>query len=163
MKNGRRNFLRLAGLGAATSLAGCDTTTATGKEVESVQSVNWQADPRWRAVRYGAWKGPGVAEGKSPMDSILLKDYAPLSTLVTEKTLIPTARFPVIDVHVHHYYPDRDKDADPETALANWVTIQREVAVEKSVVLTGATGQRFETIAKRYLTNHAEQFQVLRY
>ena len=38
------------------------------------------------------------------MDSILLKDYAPKSSLVVAETRVPRALFPVIDVHSHAYF-----------------------------------------------------------
>lgn len=43
-------------------------------------------------MKYGVYVGPG------PMDSILLKDYAPESTLVVPQAPLTKARFPVIDV-----------------------------------------------------------------
>ena len=31
-----------------------------------------------------------------------VEDYSPLSTLVADENLVPSAKFPVIDVHSHH-------------------------------------------------------------
>ncbi len=43
----------------------------------------------------------GVQVQPGPMDSVLVKDYAPESSLVVPQTKIDKARFPVIDVHTH--------------------------------------------------------------
>jgi hypothetical protein len=43
--------------------------------------------------------GINVKEG--PMDTLLLKDYAPVCSLVVPRTPVAKARYPVIDVHSH--------------------------------------------------------------
>ena len=43
----------------------------------------------------------GVRVQSGPMDSILVKDYAPGSSLVVPETKVEKARFPVIDIHTH--------------------------------------------------------------
>lgn len=43
----------------------------------------------------------GVRVQAGPMDSILLKDYAPASSLVASQTRVPRARFAVVDAHTH--------------------------------------------------------------
>ncbi len=46
-------------------------------------------------VKYGVTVQPG------PMDTLLLKDYAPASSLVVPRTQVAKARYSVIDVHTH--------------------------------------------------------------
>ena len=46
-------------------------------------------------VKYGIRVQPG------PMDTVLLKDYAPESSVVVPETKVDKARFAVIDVHAH--------------------------------------------------------------
>lgn len=160
MKRNRRSFLKLAGLGAAgsTLLPGCSERNNTGDLRGSAEN-NWQSNAHWREIKYGAWKGPGVPEGSSKMDGVRLKDYAPTSSLVRKETHIARAKYPVIDVHVHHY-PARAKNKKVEDALAEWVQTQSEVGIEKSVVLTGATGEDFDKLAELYLGRHPDHFQL---
>jgi len=165
MKNNRRNFLKLAGISAAgaTVLPGCNSGSAANDEEKIKEagssSANWTSDPEWRKVKYGAWSGPGVPDGPGPMDSVLLKDYAPRSSVVNEQTLVSKARFAVIDVHVHNY-PGRSEEKDPKPALAEWVRTQRDAGISKSVVLTGATGDEFDRLAGLYLDAFPDQFQL---
>jgi predicted TIM-barrel fold metal-dependent hydrolase len=82
----------------------------------------------------------GVQVQPGPMDSILLKDYAPASSLVVPETHIAKARVPVIDVHTH------TGQASIRTAqdVAAWVKTMDEVGIETSIVFTGATGEQFD-------------------
>jgi predicted TIM-barrel fold metal-dependent hydrolase len=163
MKKNRRDFLKHAGIaGLSVAGAGLLPSCSSGVENKAISlenQKNWRSDPEWRKVKYGAWSGPGVPDGPGPMDDVLLKDYAPKSTLITQETFIPKAKFPVIDVHVHHY-PDRAEDKSPEEALADWVKTQDETGVEKSVVLTVATGDEFDKLAEMYLGKYPDRFQL---
>jgi len=127
--------------------------------VSSVRSAqpadnSLQSDPAWNEARYGAWGGPGVNPVPGPMDSILLKDYAPASSLVTTETLVPKAKFPVIDVHTHA------NNARTVEEVADWVRTMDQVGVEISVVLTGATGGAFDRLVDLYLTKYPTRFQL---
>jgi len=82
----------------------------------------------------------GVTVQPGPMDSILLKDYAPESSLVVPETRIARARFPVIDVHTHSSQSHIKTAAD----VADWVKTMDEVGVETTIVFTGATGDAFD-------------------
>ncbi len=88
-----------------------------------------------------------------PMDSILLKDYNPDSSLVVPQTAVPTARYPVIDVHAHVY-------ARTPAEVAEWVRVMDEVGIEMSVILTGATGERFDKLVDLYLKPYPKRFQL---
>ncbi|HEU5145688.1 MAG TPA: amidohydrolase family protein [Chryseosolibacter sp.] len=165
MKNNRRNFLKAAGITAAGAalIPGCNANTAA----DAVKTAgtgdkpteNWKSNPEWRQIKYGAWSGPGVPDGPGPMDSVLLKDYAPRSSVVGQKTFLPKAKFPVIDVHVHNY-PGRAEGKDPVKALTEWVQTQRDAGITTSVVLTSATGNEFDELVKLYLDNFPDQFQL---
>lgn len=163
MKKNRRDFLKLAGMSAAGAsiLPGCNSGSAAGGATEEVKTANknWNSDPEWREVKYGGWSGPGVPEGPGPMDSVLLKDYAPKSSVVGQKTFLPKARYSTIDVHVHNY-PGRADEKKTEVALAEWVNTQREAGIDTSVVLTGATGDEFDKLAEMYLGSFPDQFQL---
>ena len=106
MKNNRRGFLKkasLLGLGASgmTYVQGCGPKNQ--EVIPTPTAKEWASDPEWLKVKYGAWSGPGVPVGPGPMDDVLVKDYAPKSTIIAEETFIPKAKFSVIDAHVHHY------------------------------------------------------------
>lgn len=164
MKTNRKDFLKLAGMGGlsaagTTILPACSLDT--DKKIRSNRSNNkdWRTDPEWRAVKYGVWGGPGVPAGPGPMDSVLLRDYAPRSSVVTQETFIPKAKYPVIDVHVHNY-PERVQGKTREAALADWVKTQEEVGIEISVILTGATGAEFDRLVEMYLEPYPDRFQL---
>src|SRR5205085_3587565 len=56
--------------------------------------AGYYADPEWMKTKYGGWGGPGVNGGAGPMDTILLKDWAPKSSAVLPETAVPKARYP---------------------------------------------------------------------
>ena len=114
---------------------------------------NWAEDAEWQQVRYGDWGGPGVSSRPGPMDTILLKDYAPKSSLVVPVTFVPKAKYPAIDVHTHVY-------ARTPEEVDEWVRTMDEVGIEMTVVLTGATGARFDQLVDLYLKKHPTRFQL---
>src|SRR5699024_10289774 len=139
----RRSFLKYVGLTGLTTTAGVSLLPACRSEIVSKNGSDvkdWQTDAEWRQVKYGPWNGPGVPSGPGPMDDVLLKDYAPRSTVVSKETFVPEARYPVIDVHIHNY-PAREEGGSTGEHLSRWVKTMDEVGVETSVVLTGATGE----------------------
>ena len=84
---------------------------------------------------------PTAAE--STPDKILLKDYKPRSIFKIPETRVEKARYPVIDVHSHDYGPTA-ADAD------RWVNTMDAVGVEKTIILSGSTGARFDAAITRY-------------
>src|SRR5690349_20360684 len=103
-----------------------------------------------QTTKYGVTVQPG------PMDSILLKDYAPESSLVVPQTRVAKARFPVIDVHSHS---DQSHIKTPQD-VDDWVRTMDEVGIEMSVVFTGAIGAEFDRQAELFLSRHPNRFQV---
>jgi predicted TIM-barrel fold metal-dependent hydrolase len=85
-------------------------------------------------------------------DRILLQDYRPRVIHHVPRTTITQARFPVIDVHSHPY---------PKTAeqLEQWVRTMDDVGIEKTVIMTGATGKRFDELLAQYQP-HRDRFSV---
>jgi len=98
----------------------------------------------------------GVRVQAGPMDSILLKDYAPASSLVVPETRVPKARLPVIDVHTHSSMSNIKTPAD----VAAWVRTMDEVGIETSVVFTGAIGAAFDRQVDLFLKAYPGRFQV---
>lgn len=161
-KTNRRKFLQrlsAAGLSAAggTAMLVSCTQKRSAEPVDSTK--DWSSDPGWRAAKYGSWKGPGVPEGSGPMDAVLLKDYAPKSSLVTQETFVPKSKYTVVDVHAHDY-PGRMEDKAFAAVLDEWVRVQEEVGVAVSVILTGATGANFDKLVKHYLEPYPGRFQL---
>jgi predicted TIM-barrel fold metal-dependent hydrolase len=85
-------------------------------------------------------------------DQLLLKDYRPKSIFKLPETRPQKARYPAIDVHSHDY-------ARSPEAIARWVKTMDEVGVQKTVILSGATGQKFDEILARY-SRHPGRFEV---
>ena len=101
----RRDFIKKGALGltvglTAGSIGSCQSPNPAAETSKKIQK-NWQTDPEWIKIKYGDWGGPGVFAETGPMDKILLKDHAPKSSVVTTKTFLPKAKYPVIDAHVH--------------------------------------------------------------
>jgi uncharacterized protein len=141
----RRDFIRKSVMGLTGGLAlggfSIGKKSYASPQIENTKLLkNWNNDPRWIKMKYGDWGGPGVPTNPGPMDTILLKDYAPRSSVVADETFVPKAIYPAIDAHVHHYVAKT-----PEN-IAGWVRTMDEVGIEKSLVLTGATGKEFDTL-----------------
>jgi predicted TIM-barrel fold metal-dependent hydrolase len=87
------------------------------------------------------------------MDTILLKDWAPKTSVVVQETSVPKARYAVIDVHAH-------VNARTPEEVAAWVKTMDEVGIEMTVVLTGATGAEFDKLVDLYLKPYPNRFQL---
>jgi uncharacterized protein len=140
----RRNFIKksILGLTAGVVTGGMSLNakpTNLLSVANSAAQKDWHTDPEWSKIKYGGWGGPGVSAGPGPMDSILVKDYAPRSSVVTKETFVPKAKYPVIDSHVHVVGRTPDEVAD-------WVRTMDEVGMETSLVLTGAIGEEFDAL-----------------
>src|ERR1700733_12231658 len=86
-------------------------------------------------------------QAKSAMDSVLLKDWTPDSSLVVPVTDIPKARYPAIDVHIHVGRSGTGlSGGDTAESLAAWTSVMDLVGVEKLIVLTEATGTEFDRL-----------------
>jgi uncharacterized protein len=81
-------------------------------------------------------------EEPSP-ETILLKDYRPRSLYKIPVTQVFKAKFPIIDMHSHAY-------AKTPEEIAEWVRNMDEVGIHKTVVLTDATGQKFDDVRRAY-------------
>jgi len=92
----------------------------------------------------------GVAQTNP--DEILLKNYKPRSIFKIPETRVEKARYPIIDVHSHDY---ARTDADVE----RWVRTMDEVNLERTIILSGATGARFDAVTAKY-GKHPKRFTV---
>ncbi len=90
---------------------------------------------------------PPRPEGPISPDKLLLRDYRPRSIYKIPETKITRAKYPVIDCHTHPY-------ARTAAEVDQWVKNMDAVGLEKGVVMTMATGERFKEIQKRFLPHH---------
>ena len=153
----RRDFFRKSLVGTAgIALSGmafnCKSpdSSSTSANHGPLQK-DWHTDPEWSKIKYGEWGGPGVSAGPGPMDTILLKDYAPRSSVITTETFLPKARYPAIDCHIHVV-------ANTPGEVADWVKTMDEVGIDKSIVLTQVTGAAFDALVELFLKTHPDRF-----
>ena len=92
-----------------------------------------------------------VVNAQNP-DSLLLKDYDPRSVYNIPETHITRAEYPVIDVHSHDY-------AANEEEIDQWVHNMDAAGIEKSIILTKATGKKFDSIVKKY-SEYPDRFDI---
>jgi predicted TIM-barrel fold metal-dependent hydrolase len=83
---------------------------------------------------------------------ILLKDYRPVSINKIPAHQVEKARYPAIDMHTHVYAKD-------EETIKKWIKAMDACGIEKSVVFTGATGARFDSIYNLY-SKHLDRFEI---
>lgn len=85
-------------------------------------------------------------------EKILLKDFRPVSRYKIPRTKVSKARHPAIDVHGHDY-------AKTEADVAQWVKTLDSVGLEKVIVMTMATGKKFDDLVAKY-RQYPDRFQV---
>jgi len=85
------------------------------------------------------------------MDTLLLKDYAPRSSVVTKETFVPKGKYPVIDSHVHVV-------GRSPAEIAEWVRTMDEIGMQTSIVLTGATGNAFDALVESLPKAYPDRF-----
>jgi len=92
-----------------------------------------------------------IALGQTP-EEILLKDYKPRSIFKISETRVEKARHPAIDVHSHDYAPS-------EAEVERWVKTMDAVGLEQTIILSGRTGARFDSVVARY-GKHPRRFRI---
>ena len=84
------------------------------------------------------------------VNNLKLKDYRPVSIYKTPQTDIKKAKYPAIDVHSHD---NKNSDVD------KWVNLMNETGVEKKIILSYATGARFDSIVAKY-ARYKDRFEI---
>jgi uncharacterized protein len=133
----RRSFLQWVNL--AGLAAGLPITSASSSAAEDSKSGS-AVSPAKKA-----------ASGSSP-ETLLLKDYRPKSIYKIPVTQIAQAKFPIIDMHSHPY-------AKTAKEIDAWVGTMDDVGVEKTIILTMATGAEFDEIGRKYW-KYPERFEM---
>jgi predicted TIM-barrel fold metal-dependent hydrolase len=86
------------------------------------------------------------------VDTLKLKNYRPVSIYKTPQTKIVKGRYPVIDFHAH------DDDKTP-AEIEQWVKTMDSANIAKTIVLSYATGARFDSIIAKY-ARYNDRFEV---
>jgi predicted TIM-barrel fold metal-dependent hydrolase len=95
-----------------------------------------------------------MATGVQAQDpnSLRLKDYRPKSIYKIPVTKVTKAKYPAIDIHSHPY-------ARTGTEVKEWLKNMDEAGIEKTIILTMATGQKFDSLYNVYST-YGNRFEV---
>jgi predicted TIM-barrel fold metal-dependent hydrolase len=81
-----------------------------------------------------------------------LKDFRPQAIFKIPITQIKKAKFAAIDMHSHVF-------AKTSEEVAKWVKTMDEAGIEKTIVLTGATGSRFDSLYTVY-SKYPKRFEL---
>ena len=86
------------------------------------------------------------------INDLKLKDFRPVSIYKIPQTKVEKAKYPVIDFHSHDY-PQSD------AAIDQWIKTMDEVGIAKSIILTYATGKKFDSIVAKY-ARYKDRFEM---
>jgi uncharacterized protein len=139
----RRRFLKWANtLGLSALLPASITAQPTASSLATGGQDNTKSGRLTDASR---------SKESSP-ESILLKDYRPVSIYKIPVTQIDKAKHPIIDMHSHPY-------AKTSQQIDEWLKNMDEVGIQKTMILTMTTGPEFDDIYKKYSV-HSDRFEV---
>ena len=89
---------------------------------------------------------------QSTPDNLLLKNYRPKSIYKVPVTKIEKAKFPVIDMHSHPYAENLEE-------IDQWVKNMDAVGIEKTILLSHATGAEFDSLYQVY-SKYPDRFEL---
>src|SRR6187455_1361908 len=85
-------------------------------------------------------------------DSLLLKNYRPVSIYKTPTANIAKAAFPIIDMHSHDY-------ASSPAEIDTWVKTMDKLNIKKTLILSMQSGKGFDSVAAKY-SRYPTRFEV---
>lgn len=85
-------------------------------------------------------------------NTILLKDFRPVSVYAIPVTIPAKAKFPIIDMHSHPY-------ATSIAELDTWVKTMDQVGISKTIILTGTAGAKFDSLFAVY-SKYPDRFEL---
>lgn len=85
-------------------------------------------------------------------EKLLLKDFRPKSIYNVPFTKIEKAKYPIIDVHSHAY-------ANTQEELDLWVRNMDEAGIIKTILLTHAHGNEFDSLINFY-SKYSDRFEI---
>ena len=112
----------------------------------------WRRLCGWAGAVLLAGSGSASASAQTSPDQILLKDYLPRSIFRVPETRVEKARYPILDVHSHDY-------ARTDANVDRWVQTMDVVGVQKTIILSGSTGAKFDQVLAKY-RRHPKHFEV---
>jgi len=86
------------------------------------------------------------------INELKLKDFRPVSIYKIPQTKVEKAKYPVIDFHSHDY-PQSD------AAIDQWIKTMDEVGIAQSILLTYATGKKFDSVVAKY-ARYKDRFEM---
>src|SRR5882762_1652592 len=84
--------------------------------------------------------------------NLKLKDFNPISIYKIPQSKIEKAKYPVIDMHSHDY-PKSD------AGVEEWIKTMKEAGIEKTLILSYATGARFDSVVAKY-DRYKDKFEI---
>lgn len=94
----------------------------------------------------------GMLRAQQNPDTLLLKDFKPVSIYRVPVTTVEKARFPVIDMHSHAYVKT---DAD----VQRWIYTMDAAGITKTMILTEMVGPEFDKVYALF-AKYPERFEV---
>jgi uncharacterized protein len=86
------------------------------------------------------------------VNNLKLKNYRPVSIYKVPVTNVVKAKYPAIDMHTHVY-------GKTDQEIKQWIKAMDDCGIEKSIVFTGATGARFDSIYDMY-AKYGNRFEI---
>lgn len=93
-----------------------------------------------------------IISNAQDVTNLKLKDFRPESIYKIPITKIEKTKYPAIDIHSHDF-AETDEDVD------RWVRTMDTCGIEKSIILSGATGARFDSIYDKY-SRYPNRFEI---
>lgn len=94
----------------------------------------------------------GIISYGQSVNDLKLKDYRPKSIYNIPVTNVVRAKYSATDMHTHVYGRD-------DQEIAEWIKTMDACGIEKAIVLTGATGERFDNLIKMY-SKYGDRFEL---
>lgn len=95
---------------------------------------------------------PRLAFSQTDPENLLLKDYRPISIYNVQVSSVIKAAYPVIDMHSHPY-------ARTQEQLEEWVQNMDAAGIEKSIIMTYAYGEKFDSLVQAY-SKYQDRFDL---
>ncbi len=86
------------------------------------------------------------------VNDLKLKNYRPESIYKIPVTNVTRAKYPAIDMHTHVY-------GRTDEEIERWIKAMDACGIEKSIVFTGASGERFDNLMKMY-SKYGDRFEL---
>ncbi len=87
--------------------------------------------------------GTGCRVCGQDVESLLLKDYKPVSVFRIPVTSVERAKYPVFDVHSHNYAKNKEE-------VKEWVKNMDAAGVQVTSILNNSKGESFEALVDKY-------------